>query len=89
MWIFPVSPEALQHPGKCEDCGEPIVWAKTRAGKLAAINEGFKVLETLEFGDDGYLHLLPDEAAHARTCEKTAQARPAMRRGRRKNHVGV
>jgi len=89
MWIFPVSPEALQHPTKCADCGKPIIWAKNEKGKEITVNPGFKVLETLQFGEDGYLQLLSDEASHARTCEKKAEPRPAMTRGRRKRHVGV
>lgn len=91
MWIFPVSPEEQAHPVTCEDCGAAVIRAKTQAGKDVSLNPGFKVLETLEFGEDGYLQLLADEASHARTCEKKAgRARPAMtrKRGARK-HVDI
>jgi hypothetical protein len=88
MWIFPVAPEDLAHPKQCEVCGKAIIWAKNEKEQGVAVNEGFKVLETLSFGEDGYLQLLADEAAHARTCEKTATTRPAMTRRRRKReHV--
>lgn len=69
MWIFPIAPEDLAHPTQCADCSKPIIWAKTEKGRDVAINPGFKVIETLEFGEDGYLHLLPREAAHYVTCE--------------------
>jgi len=85
MWIFPIAPEDLAHPKQCADCGKPIIWAKTGKGNHVAINPGFKVLETLEFGDDGYLHLISREAAHYVTCEERAEPQPALtRRGRRK-----
>jgi len=85
MWIFPIAPEDLAHPKQCAECGAPVVWAKTQTERDVALNEGFKVLETLEFGDDGYLHLIPHEAAHYLTCEKRATEGPALtRKGRRK-----
>ena len=84
MWIFPIAPESLAHPKQCPDCGKPIIWAKDERGTDKAVNPGFKVLETLQFGEDGYLHLIPSEAAHALTCS-AAPPRPALRqRGRRK-----
>lgn len=90
MWIQPVAPDDLAHPKQCEDCGAAIIWAKNEKGQAVAVNVGFKVRETLEFGDDGYLHLLTDEAAHSKTCEATWPARPSLTRSRRKKkHVGV
>lgn len=84
MWIFPIAPEKTAHPVKCADCGALIVWAKNEKGQASAVNPNFKVLETLSFGEDSYLQLLPDDASHARTCEKKVAPRPAMTRKRRK-----
>jgi hypothetical protein len=91
MWIFPVSPEDLAHPKECAYCGAPVILAKNEKNLPVAINADFKVLETLSFGEDGYLQLLADEAAHARTCEKTAATRPAMTKSRRRKreHVDI
>jgi hypothetical protein len=89
MWIFPVSPEDLAHPKQCADCGRPIIQAKNEKGQAVTVNPNFKVLETLTFGDDGYLQLLADESSHTRTCEKKSTPRPAMTRNRRKKHVDI
>lgn len=89
MWIHPIAPEDLAYPKQCADCGAAIVWAKNQKGLPVAVNAGFKVLETLEYGEDGYLHLLPSEAAHNPTCRKKAAVMPALTRKRRKRNVGV
>lgn len=44
MWIIEPTAEEIAHPKRCKSCGASIVFCKTKAGKIAPINAGFKVL---------------------------------------------
>lgn len=49
MWIYEPDAETLAHPKTCK-CGAKILFCKTKAGKQAPINAGFKVLTREKVG---------------------------------------
>jgi hypothetical protein len=67
MWIYEPDAEKLAHPKKC-NCGADIVFAKTKAGKQAPLNAGFKVLNRQKVGGVELVEI-ENGANHFSTCK--------------------
>lgn len=74
MWIHEPTPEEIAHPKACKSCGASIVFAKTKADKLAPLNAGFKILRTQQVGGVE-LAEVESGASHFSTCPQKQQFR--------------